>query len=579
MTDLSVPAPASRRGRSVRTVAAPEIAMGLLLLVGAALVLVETRGTAPWFDEWSWIVHRRSGGLDTFLQPHNEHFVLVQVAIYRLLFATVGLQHSLPYRAVMVAAESACVLLVFIYARRRVGGWAAVAAAALLLFLGPGWEVILWPFEIGWLISVGAGVGCLLALDRRDRAGDIAAAVLLAIALASSGIGVVIAVGVAVEILAVRRRPRDLWIVATPFALFGLWWIGYHERGAFTGINLVHVPRWIADAAAASLAALSGLGGDSVPDDQVGTLLTWGRPLAVALLLVLLIALPRLRPLSPRVLTLAAILGSFWLLTALDRALIGAPYFSRYLYVGAVFIILITVELAAGRRLSAPVAGVLGVGVVAIVASNIRVLDYGGDYLRGVALQTRLVLGAADVADSTAQPDSVLNLPGWPFVRITVSDYRAAARDLGTPAAGQAALASGPEAYRRIIDAQLVDAEGLRLRANAARRDGAAPSVVASGGGVVTRTGSCAILRPGRVMSAANPPSLEVVLPANGARIAAPTGTVTVAVRRFADGFQDIGRVTPGQPASLRVPRDRGTRRWQLVARPSGGKVEICGLR
>ena len=172
------PASVSRGRRWVRAVVRPEVAMGVLLLVGAALVLIETRGTAPWFDEWSWIVHRRNGGLDTFLQPHNEHFVLVQVAIYRLLFATVGLQHSLPYRAVMVAAGSACVLLVFVYARRRVGGWAAVAAAALLLFLGPGWEVLLWPFEMGWLISVGAGLGVLACVDRRDRFGYIATAVL-----------------------------------------------------------------------------------------------------------------------------------------------------------------------------------------------------------------------------------------------------------------------------------------------------------------------------------------------------------------------------------------------------------------
>ena len=161
--------------------------------------------------------------LDMSLQPHNEHFVLVQVAIYRLLFATVGLQHSLPYRAVMVVAESASVLLVFVYARRR---WAAAAArpgrrprrrrrSSCRALAGTRPR----PFEIGWLISVGAGVACLLALDRHDRRGDIAAAALLAVSLASSGVGVVIAVGIAVEILAVRRRPGDLWIVAAPAIL------------------------------------------------------------------------------------------------------------------------------------------------------------------------------------------------------------------------------------------------------------------------------------------------------------------------------------------------------------------------
>jgi hypothetical protein len=553
--------------------------MGALLLAAAALVLIETRGTAPWFDEWIWIVHRRNGGLDTFLQPHNEHFVLVQVTIYRLLFAAAGLQHSLPYRAVMVAAESACVLLVFVYARRRVGGWAAVAAAVLLLFLGPGWEVILWPFEIGWLISVGAGLGCLLALDRRDRPGDIAAAVLLIVSLASSGIGVVIAVGIAVEILAVRRRPGDLWIFAVPGLLFGLWWIGYHERTQFTSHSLWRVPRWVADSASASLAAVTGLGGDSVPDNKAATLLTWGRPLGIAVLLILIFALPRLRPISPRVMTLAAVVGSFWLLTALDRTLLGAPYVSRYLYVGATFVILIAVELAAGRRLSAPVLWVLAVAVLAVVGSNLRVLDHGARYLREDGLQTRLVLGAADLAGGAARADFVLGLPGYPFVRVAAGEYRAAARDLGTPAAGQAALATAPEDYRRLIDAELVGAEGLGLRADAVRPGGSAPTVVGSASGAVTKRGSCVVMRPGAVMSAASPPSLQVALPAAGARIAAPHGSVAVAVRRFADGFRDLGTVSAGQPASLRIPRDRGARAWQLVARPSGGTVEICGLR
>ncbi len=572
------PASVSRGRRWVRAVVRPEVAMGVLLLVGAALVLIETRGTAPWFDEWSWIVHRRNGGLDTFLQPHNEHFVLVQVAIYRLLFATVGLQHSLPYRAVMVAAGSACVLLVFVYARRRVGGWAAVAAAALLLFLGPGWEVLLWPFEMGWLISVGAGLACLLALDRRDRFGYIATAVLLAVSLASSGIGVAIAVGVAVEILAVRRRPGDLWIVAAPVILFGVWWLGYHGRSEFTPYNFARAPRWVADAVAASLAAVTGLGGSLVPDHP-GTLLTWGRPLGVALLLIMVFALPRLRPISPRVLTLVAMVGSFWLLTALDRGRIGGPYVSRYLYVGAVFVVLIAVELGAGRRMSAPVAGVLAVMLLAAIASNIRILDNAALYLRENGLQTRLVLGAADLAGGAARPDFVLGIPGYPFVRVTAGEYRAAARDLGTPAAGQAALATVPEEYRRIIDTELVGAEGLGLRADAAQPDGPAPSIVGSASGAVAKRGSCVVLRPGAVMSAATPPSLQVTLPAAGARIAAPDGSVAVAVRRFADGFRDLGTVSAGQPASLRIPRDQGTRPWELVARPSGGTVEICGLR
>ncbi len=60
--------------------------------------------------------------------------------------------------------------------RRRVGPWPALFAAVLLLFLGPAWEVLLWPFEIAFAGSVLFGVAMLLALDRGERRGDVSPA-------------------------------------------------------------------------------------------------------------------------------------------------------------------------------------------------------------------------------------------------------------------------------------------------------------------------------------------------------------------------------------------------------------------
>ena len=75
----------------------------------------------------------------------------------------------------------------------------------------PAWQNILWPFQVGWLLSLAAGLGALLALDRGDRRGEAAACALVALSLASSGIGVAIAAGVLVDVL--WRRPRAAWIV------------------------------------------------------------------------------------------------------------------------------------------------------------------------------------------------------------------------------------------------------------------------------------------------------------------------------------------------------------------------------
>src|SRR5919199_2460546 len=133
------------------------IALAGLLAIAAVLLVHETRGTSLWFDEWTWALTRRGGDLDTFLKPHQGHLSLVGVIVYKALFATVGIDHSAPYRVVVTACHLACVALLFVYASRRVGGVLALLAAALILFFGPGWPDILWPFQLSWLIALGAG--------------------------------------------------------------------------------------------------------------------------------------------------------------------------------------------------------------------------------------------------------------------------------------------------------------------------------------------------------------------------------------------------------------------------------------
>ncbi|MEA2455604.1 MAG: hypothetical protein QOI45_1866, partial [Thermoleophilaceae bacterium] len=143
-----------------------------LLVVAGVFLMHQTRGNTLLSDEWRWAVERLDNDVGTFLTPHNDHLSLVPVAIYKVLFATVGIGNYVPYRLLVTAGHLGCVALLFAYASRRVGGWLALLAAALILFLGPGWQNMLWPFQIAWLISIGAGIGALLLLDRDDRAGD-----------------------------------------------------------------------------------------------------------------------------------------------------------------------------------------------------------------------------------------------------------------------------------------------------------------------------------------------------------------------------------------------------------------------
>ena len=142
------------------------------------------------------------------LLPHNEHLSLVPVLVFKALFSTVGIDSYVPYRVAGLALHCGVVVLLFVYARRRVGDVLALAAAATVLFLGTAWPDVLWPFQIGFLGSLAAGIGALLALDREDRRGDITAAVLLAVALASSSLGIPLLFAFALEVLGRPDRAR-----------------------------------------------------------------------------------------------------------------------------------------------------------------------------------------------------------------------------------------------------------------------------------------------------------------------------------------------------------------------------------
>jgi len=139
------------------------------LVAGGVLIYQVGRGTTFFYDEWNFILERRTGGLDAFLRPHGGHWSTVPVAVYRVLFALVGLRHYGAYRATLIGFHLACCVLLFMIARRRVGAMLALLPTILLIFLGSAWQDLLWPFQIGYLGSIAAGLASLLALDARTR--------------------------------------------------------------------------------------------------------------------------------------------------------------------------------------------------------------------------------------------------------------------------------------------------------------------------------------------------------------------------------------------------------------------------
>ncbi len=529
------------------------------MVVWAAVLLYVGRDTDFFFDEWAFIQDRRGWNASAFLDAHNEHLSLVPVALYKAMFMLVGIDSYFPYRMLVVALHLVCVALVFTYARRCVGDVLGIVAACLLLFLGAAWQDLLWPFQVGYLGSVAAGIGALLALDRSTRGGDAAACLLISISIACSGLGLPIALGVAVEILARPDRWRRIWLVAVPVVLYAIWYAGYGVD-ALQQPDRAAAPRWAADAAASALGALVGPG------------TAWGPALLVVAVAGLVLVLGRRRVLLPRMAGVLVIALGFWALTAWGRAGVVPADASRYLYPSAAFIILVAAEALRGAPRPNWLLVFAALLAIYSMAANLQPLRDGARGLRANSLTLDAELAALELARDQAAPEAQPDTKLAP--QIVAGKYLAAVDDLGSPADTARELAASPEGRRAAADrvSLLVLPASLRPSARPARGTGRPPVVIAATGTRPTLGAGCAVVQ-GR-----GAPSIQLRLPRRGLAVEA-TGDAPVEVRarRFASAFpaDPIGTVAPRASATLAVPRDRGALPW-IVQLSASGPFRAC---
>lgn len=553
----------------------PLAVFGALCVAAAVLVLYFSRGTTLWLDDWQWALYRR-GGIHSLLTSYNGHLSLVPILIYRALFATAGIGSYSPYRVLIAAADLLCGLMVFLYARRRIGDWLALLPAALILFLGPGWQNILWPFQLAWLISIASGIGALMLLERRQPIADAGACLLLLISVGSSGIGVALLAGAVFDVAWTRRRWRDAWIVAVPAVLYGAWSIAYQDA-TLVASNAFTLPGWIASAWAAVFGSLSGLSGQIPGVNDAGTVLQFGIPLALVGLGLILWAVQRRPPLPARAVTWAVAALVFWILTDIRKSFLGHPYESRYEYVGCVLVLLFAVEVARGLRVRRGLAVGLVAATAAALLSNIGLMRAGGGYLRSQAPIARADLAALDIARPITAPSYVAtNFPGSPFVVVRAGAYYSMRDAIGSPAFSIPELTSAPEPAQRIADAELAQLDRLTLSPVGASLlpTAPAPRLDSSSGGIVRLRGPCLSFQPPPV-SAGGGDELTVTVPGSGLLIRAAGGGV-VAVRRFGPQFHPLGTITAARPIRLALARDSAPQPWHLQLQTSTLAV-VCG--
>ncbi len=122
----------------------------VVVLCSASAVLVVVLGMQLSFfnDDWYFLLQRpgleSGGGLDALLAPHNGNIVVLLAGLYKLLVTVFGLGSQLPFRLVLGVTLACLGALVVLLVRERTGQIVGVGAAAVVLFLGPAWEITLF---------------------------------------------------------------------------------------------------------------------------------------------------------------------------------------------------------------------------------------------------------------------------------------------------------------------------------------------------------------------------------------------------------------------------------------------------
>jgi hypothetical protein len=538
----------ARQAPTILLAAAALVSAGLLISYGARLSFIS--------DDWELLVRRHGLSAGLFFEPYAEHILVGPTLVWKLLLGLFGMGSATPFYAVSIATFVLSAILLFAYARSRVGDWLALLAAVLVLFLGAAFEDLLLASQIGYFGSMAAGLGVLLALDRESEDGDRVACALLVVSIAFSSLGLIFVAGAFADLLLGRRpRERRLYIPLLPLALWGLWWAGWgHDAEShLSADNLRGVPSYVFDAAAAGFTSLFGLAtGDGSEPDQPH--LIWGRLALIGVVILGAVKVARERRVSRGLAVVLVLALALWVVAALNRSPERFPTSSRYQYPSAVFILLVAAELLRGVKVPPPLVVAAAAGTFLAAVGGVSLMNRElTERWEPATDAIRYSLAAVEIAGPSADPAFPVSFP--PRVTVSADRYLDAVSDHGSPAFDEAELAGRPPEERLAADLTLASALGLALVSpEPGERVLRCQDLQASAEGGTGVT----LLQGGFTLNNRGAAPVEVLL------------------SRFADEFSvDMGPLPAGVETSLTIPADRSDRPWNLGLRGQG-PVRLC---
>ena len=530
------------------------------LLGSAVLILWLDRGTTYNVDQIRFFLSSPDFDLRGLLEPQNGNLLFTTTLAYKVLLSSFG-TGFLPFRIIHVLVLTLAAALFYILMRRRIGPLAALGPTLVLLLFGSDWGHVGTALGFTVLSSIAAGLAALLLLERDDRLGDAGACAMLVIAVASFSVGLAFLAGGVVDVLLRRDRWKRAWIFLIPLALYAAWFVWARDKGVSSPSsqgqvsNFLLAPAWAFESLSAVLASLTGLnysfgGPRPAPVSGYRSGLRVGGDCNSRFRLVP-DALPR--PGSETVWVAIAILLAYWTLGALTSSSLRVPEKTRYMYPGAVMVLLVASAAVGGIRFTR--AGILALFAVTgmALATNLSLLRDGAAWFRtAYSAPTRALFTSFDLAKGTVAPN-YLAPPGDAKVLVPAGSYFAVTeRYGGTPGFSPAELARQPENVRSLADRILASALRLKLQ----------PAMPLEGR-------SCRPLPRVAGTAALELHGNETV------RIRSPRGG-TVALGRFSETTPiSLGQLKPGVPASLRLPSDASPMPWHLKV-TTKGPVDAC---
>jgi hypothetical protein len=541
------------------------------LLAGAMAVAVAflfwlQRDLAFDGDSFNWIALSKLGSNEALITPYGGHLIFTPLAVFALVLDVAGPSYT-AMGVVQVALLLILSALIYEYGRRRLGPLLALPAAIVILFLGSSSSVLIQPMlGIQFFCALVPGVAGLLALERSDTRGDVAACVFFSLASVGFEMGLAFVVGGAVSIALRDDRRRRAWIVAVPFLIYGVWRVWAAKYGG-SGLELSNVP-WIPVYAVDSLgvigSSLFGLflwpgSGQLTYLKLVGFdfnhfasgLVT----LTVEVFAIVLVIRRLLRraPIPATFWVALSVLVVLWIEQGLALAPNRTPGEVRYVLPDTIAFLLVALECARGIRASRLVLAGAAVLTVVCVIGNLPRFQEGRQILVEYSDGARASLAAMEIDGSHMEPgfNPATEAPGAFVVGretfVGPQDLETLNEHFGRFGYTVPELLAKPENVRQTAD--IVAANGMGLKA-----------VTKPGGGCGRRVAKLAARLP------------------RGGAVLVVRDESPLLLRRFGSNYSvNLGPLRPRVPAVVRIPKDSAGIAWHAYA-PEGGRLSVCPL-